>query len=180
MDTKEHTGPGLLLRSAAELAAVTLLAFGTGWAGVRLAEIVHRHPVRPGPDGIIELRLVKSDRHGDESFEEGAGYAGWWHCQGTDWGLEWRLRPESARYGVEVRLSSPAPLAGERIAVAIGDHRLQAVVPDTGGPAKWKTLSLGEVLLEAKPYTLMVRGGSDGLTNVNIKSVSLHPLASAS
>jgi len=179
MDTKEHTGPGLLLRSAAELAAVTLLVFGTGWAGVRLAEIVHRHPVRPGSGGIIDLRLVKSDRHGDVSFEEGAGYAGWWHCQGNDWGLEWRLRPTSSRYGVEVRLSSPGPLDGERIEVAIGDQRLQATVPATGGPAKWKTVQLGELLLEHKPYTLMVRGGPHGLTNVNIKSVSLRPLTSS-
>ena len=73
-----------------------------------------------------------------------------------------------------------APLAGESIEVALGDHKLQAVVPDTGGPAKWKIISLGEVVLEDKPYTLIVRGGSDGLTNVNVKSVSLRPLAPAS
>lgn len=176
MDAKNHTAAGVVLRSALELAAVTLLIFGTGWLGVRIAEVVHRHPVRPGPDGAIQLRLVNSDRHGDVAFEEGSGYAGWWHCQGKDWSLEWRINPASIRYAVEVRLATPVPPDGEPLHVAIAGHRLQAAVPNTGGRSKWNTLSLGQVPLEDKLYTLVVHGG----TNVNIKSVTLRPAASAS
>jgi len=177
----------LLLRSLGELVAVTLLVFATGWGGVRLAEWVHRHPVGAGRGGIIELRIVKSDRHGDVSFEEGPGYVGWWRCRGKEWAVEWRFAPESTRhYNVEVRLSSPERLAGEKIEVAIRDRkgggdrwlRLQAVVPDTGGPAKWMTLSMGEVPLEALPYTLIVRPGSTGLTSLNVKSVIIRPVES--
>jgi hypothetical protein len=181
MHTKADMRNGrLFLRSVLELAAVTLFVFGTGWAGVRVAECAHRCPLRPGREGVIELRLVKSDRKGNVVFQEGAGYAGWWHCEGNDWRLEWRLRPVSARYGVEIRLANPASLKGESIGVEIGDLRLQAVVPDTGRPGEWKTLSLGEVLLADKPMTLVVHVGSAGLTNVNVKSVTLRPLASAS
>ncbi len=175
-ETKPNAGARLVLRSSLELGAVTLLVFCTGWLGVRLAEVVHRHPVGPGRGGVIELRLVKSDRHGDVSFEEGSGYAGWWHCQGSDWGLEWRLRATAGRYDVEARLATPVTPAGERIEVAIGDHRLQADIPNTGGPGKWKTIGLGAVPLEDKTYTLTVCGG----TNLNIKSVTLRPLPSAS
>src|ERR1035438_8028546 len=67
----------LLARSAVELALVTALVFATGWGGVRLAEAVHRHLVTPGRDGTIELPIVKSDRSGNVSFEEGSGYKGW-------------------------------------------------------------------------------------------------------
>lgn len=184
MNTKTNSGMKLLLRSLGELVAVTLLVFATGWVGVRLAERVHRHPVGAGRGGIIELRIVKSDRRGDVSFEEGPGYVGWWHCRGKAWAVEWRFAPKSARrYHVEVLVSSPGRLAGEKIEVAIrgqkggGDRwlRLQAVVPDTGGPAKWRALDLSGVPLEAMPYTLTVRPGSPGLTDVNVKSVIIRP-----
>ena len=169
----------LVLRSTGELVAVTALVFATGWIGVRLAELVHRHPVSPAPNGMIELRLVKSDRRGDVAFEEGPGYAGWWHCRG-DWAVEWRFAPKSARrYSVEVRVASPERSAEGRLAVAVGDRVLEAVVPDTGGPAKWKTLNLGQVALEAKPYTLTVRPGPGGLTNLNVKSATLRPVESS-
>jgi hypothetical protein len=176
MDAKEYTGAGLILRSALELGAVTLLVFCTGWVGVRIAEVVHRQSVTPSRDGVIQLRLVKSDRHGDVSFEEGSGYTGWWHCQGNDWSLAWRLEPASTRYSVEVRLATPVPPGGQKLEVAVGDHKLQAAVPDTGGSAKWKTLSLGEIALENKAYSLTVRG----CTNLNVKSLALRPLVSAS
>jgi hypothetical protein len=180
MDMRKNTEVKLLIRSAAELAAMTLLVFATGWVGVRLAERVHRHPVSPRPGGIIELRLVKSDRRGEVSFEEGPGYAGWWHCVGKDWAVEWRFAPESARrYGVEVRVASPERLPEARIAVAVGDRVLEAIVPDTGGPAKWKTLDLGQVLLDAKPCTLTVRPGAGGLTKLNLKSATLRPVESS-
>lgn len=187
MDMQKNAVVRQLLRGAIELAAVTLLVFATGWTGVCLAERVHRHVVSPGPGGIIELRLVKSDRRGEVSFEEGPGYAGWWHCQGKDWAVEWRFASEAThRYSVEIRVSNPEHLAGEKIEVAIrdqsttGDHKLQTVIPDTGGFAKWETLNLGEVSLEGRPYTLIVRPGSDGLTNLNVKSVTLRPTESKS
>jgi hypothetical protein len=180
MTTPRNTESRLLLRSAVELAAVTLLVFATGRAGVRLAEHVHRHPVRPGPGGIIELRIVKSDRRGEVSFEEGPGYAGWWHCVGKDWAVEWRFAPEPARrYSVGVRVASPEHLPEARIAVAVGDHVLEAIVPDTGGPAKWKTLNLGQVVLDGTPCTLTVRPGASGLTNLNLKSATLRPVESS-
>ena len=169
----------LVLRSTGELAAVTALVFATGWVGVRLAELAHRHPVRPARGGAIELRLVKSDRRGEVSFEEGPGYAGWWHCRG-DWSVEWRFAPDSARrYSVEVRVASPERPSAGRIEAAIGDQVLETVVPDTGGPAKWKTLNLGQVTLEAKPYTLTVRPGTGGLTKLNVKSATLRPMESS-
>ena len=95
----------LLARSAVELALVTALVFATGWGGVRLAEAVHRHPVTPGRDGTIELPIVKSDRSGNVSFEEGSGYKGWWHCQGGDWGVNWRLVAEFRHYRVLARVA---------------------------------------------------------------------------
>lgn len=187
MHEPANEGRGLWWRSAAELAGVTLLVFTTGWVGVRVAEHVHQRPVSPGRGDVIELRLVKSDRHGDVSFEEGAGYAGWWHCLGKDWAIEWRFAPVPARrYSVEVRVASPERVAGEKILVTVtgpanrGDQVLEGIVPDTGGPAKWKALKLGEVPVAAGVYTLTVRPGSAGLTNLNVKSVILRPLASAS
>jgi hypothetical protein len=176
MDTASKTGFKLWFRSAAELAAVTLLVFATGWAGVRLAEWVHRYPVSPGRGGIIELRLVKSDRHGDVSFEEGPGYAGWWHCRGKDWAVEWKFAPASARrYRVEARVSTPQRLPAGLIEVTIGDRVLKAAIPGTSEPGKWKTLELGQITLEAKPNTLTVRPDLGGVTNLNLKSVTLKP-----
>ena len=87
---------------------------------------------------------------------------------------------ESARrYSVEVRVASPERLPEGRIEVAIGDRVLETVVPDTGGAAKWKTLKLGQVALEAKPYTLTIRPGAGGLTKLNVKSATLRPVESA-
>lgn len=166
----------LLARSAVELVLVTVLVFGTGWGGVRLAEVVHRHPVTPGRDGTIQLPIVKSDRRGNVNFVEGSGYKGWWQCQGGDWAVDWRLAAEAQRYRVEARVARPEPKAGGRIAVAIGDQTLEADVPETGGPAKWKALDLGVVFLEAKPYVLTVcPSASGGDTNMNLKSVTLRP-----
>jgi hypothetical protein len=186
MNPQTNSRINLLLRSLGELVAVTLLVFATGWGGVRLAERVHRHPVSAGRGGIVELRIVKSDRHGDVSFEEGPGYVGWWHCRGKEWAVEWRFAPNSARhYRIEVRLASPERLAGEKIEVAIRDQkggnrwlRMQQVVPDTGGPENWMTLQMGEVQLEATPYTLAVRPGSPGSTSLNVKSVTIRPVES--
>jgi hypothetical protein len=178
MNEPNQTIGRLLSRSAVELMLVTALVFATGWGGVRLAEAVHRHPVTPGRDGTIQLPIVKSDRRGDVSFEEGAGYKGWWHCQGGDWAVDWRLAAEPRRYRVETRLARSEPKTGARIAVVIGDQTLEAAVPETGGPAKWKALDLGVVLLDAKPCVLTVRpAGSGGDANVNLKSVTLRPEA---
>ena len=166
----------LLARSAVELALVTALVFATGWGGVRLAEAVHRHPVTPGRDGTIELPIVKSDRSGNVSFEEGSGYKGWWHCQGGDWRVNWRLVAESRHYRVLARVARSEAKTEGRIAVLIGDQTLEAAVPETSGPAKWKAVDLGVVLLEAKPYLLTVRPATlGGDTNVNLKSVTLRP-----
>jgi hypothetical protein len=166
----------LVLRSAAELAMVTALVFATGWGGVHLAQAVHRHPVGPARHGVVELRLAKSDRRGDVTFEEGPGYAGWWHCQGA-WEVQWRVAPGSTgQYRVEVRLASLQPTTEGRLEVAIGDQVLTTAVPDTGGPTKRKTLTLGPVLLETKPYTLSVRPGAGGPANLNLKSVTLRPV----
>src|ERR1039458_10389503 len=134
----------LLSRSAVELALVTALVFATGWGGVRLAEAVHRHPVTPGRDGTIELPIVKSDRSGNVSFEEGSGYKGWWHCQGGDWGVNWRLVAEFRHYRVLARVARSEAKTEGRIAVLIGDQTLEAAVPETSGPAKWKAVDLGD------------------------------------
>jgi hypothetical protein len=141
-----------------------------------VAEVLHRNPVSLGRDGVIQSGLVKSDRHGGVSFDEGSGSVGWRHCQGNDWSLEWRLEPTSTRYGVEVRLATPIPPVGGQIEVAIGGHRLRAPVPDTGVRTERKTLSLGEIPLENKAYSLTVCDS----TNLDIKSVALRTLASAS
>jgi hypothetical protein len=179
MEQRPESAGRLIFRSAAELAMVTALVFATGWGGVRLAQAVHRHPVGPGRGGVIELRLAKSDRQGDVTFEEGSGYAGWWHCQGN-WAVEWRVAPESAgRYRVEVRVASLERATEGRLEVVIGDQVLAAAVPDTGGPAKWKTLALGQVALEAKPYTLTVRPGAGGSAKLNVKSATLRPVESS-
>ena len=176
MKTQEKPRFALLVRSILELAGVTVLVFGTGWFGLLLAQQAHRHPVGPGRDGTIELRLAKSDRYGDVSFIEGSGYAGWWHCQGKDWKVEWRFAPPLARaYDVEARVSSPQRLNGQQIEVAAGDQALKGVVADTGGAAKWQVLKLGKVALEARPYTLTVTPGSEDLTNLNLKSITLRP-----
>ncbi len=173
MDHRPESTGRLILRSAGELAMVTALIFATGWGGVRLAQAVHRHPVGPGRGGVIELRLAKSDRQGDVTFEEGSGYAGWWHCQGN-WAVEWRVAPRLAgRYRVEARVASLERATEGRLEVAVGDQVLAVAVPDTGGPAKWKTLVLGPALLETKPYTLSVRPGAGGPANLNVKSVTL-------
>src|ERR1019366_4343575 len=97
--------------------------FVTGWSGVLIAESMHRRPAGPARDGNIYLRIVKSDRHGDITFEEGPGYVGWWHCRGQDWKIDWSFAPESARrYRVEVNVLSPEPASGQHIQVAIGDR----------------------------------------------------------
>lgn len=167
----------VVLRSAAELGAVTALVFATGWGGARLAAAVHRYPVGPGREGIIELRLAKSDRRGDVTFEEGSGYAGWWHCRGNDWAVEWKLAPKTAGpYRIEALLANPARTPEARVEIVIGEQVRPAPVPDTGGPSKWKKLDLGVVSLETKAYSLIVRpSGPDGATNLNLKSVTLRP-----
>jgi hypothetical protein len=175
----------LLLRSAAELAGVTLLVFVTGWAGVRVAEAAHHHPVRANGAGVVELHIAKSDRRGDVSFEEGSGYAGWWHCRGNDWAVEWRFAAESNRpYRVEVLVATLETIADKKIAVAIhdqasgGDQLLQAAIP-ASGPGKWRTISFGETSLGTGPFTLTVRPGSADLTNLNVKSATLRPKESS-
>lgn len=166
----------LVLRSGVELVAVTALVFATGWGGVRLAEVMHRHPVGPSKSGIIELRIVKSDRRGDVTFEEGSGYAGWWHCRG-DWAVEWRVAPKlPGRYRVEVRVATSERTPDRLLEVTIGDQVLAATVPDTGGAAKWKTLDAGLITLEAKACSLVVRPGSAAPANLNVKSVTLRPV----
>jgi hypothetical protein len=179
MDQRTESIGKLMLRSTGELAMVTALVFVTGWGGVRLAQADHRHPVGPGRGGVIELRLAKSDRQGDVIFEEGLGYAGWWHCRGN-WAVEWRVSPKAAsRYHVEARVASLERATEGRLEVAIGDQVLAVEAPDTGGPAKWKTLVLGPVLLEAKPCTLSVRPGADGPVNLNVKMTTLRPMESS-
>lgn len=181
MNSNEQLRPKLVLRSAVELAGVTLLVFATGWAGVRVAEAAHQHPVRAGRAGVIELRLAKSDRRGNVSFVE-AGYSGWWNCRGQDWAITWRFAAESKQpYRIEVLVATPEKTAGEKIEVAIhdqsagGEQLLQADVPNTGGAGKWKALNLGEASLGTGFFTLTVRPGSDGLTNLNVKSATLRP-----
>jgi hypothetical protein len=166
----------LISRSAVELILVVSLVFAMGWIGVHLAEAMHKLPVRPRQDGTVELLIVKSDRRGNVSFEEGFGYQGWWHCQGNDWAVDWKFIAESGRYRVQTRVTSLEPNKEGRIEVVIGGQTIEAAVPETDGPEKWKALDLGVVHLEAKSYLLTVRpAASAGQTNMNLKSVTLRP-----
>jgi hypothetical protein len=166
----------LISHSAAELFLVVALVFATGWIGVRLAEVLHRLPVGANRDGTIELPIVKSDRHGDVSFEEGFGYKGWWHCTGNNWDVDWRLIAESRSYHVLTRAAKSEPNTKCRIAVEIGGQTLEASVPGTGDPTGGKAVGLGIIRLDSKPYTLTVRpAAADGQAEVNLKSVTLRP-----
>ncbi len=176
MNERTQSTVQVAVRSVGELALVSALVFATGWAGVHLATAAHRWPVGPGRGGVIELRLAKSDRRGDATFEEGAGYVGWWHCRG-DWAVEWKLAPKLAgRYQVEVRVASPEPATEGRLEVAVGDQVLASAVTNSGGPANWQKLNVGVVSLEAKLYPLVVRPGPGGMTNLNVRSVTLRPI----
>jgi len=175
----------LLLRSAAELAGVTLLVFATGWVGVRAAEMAHQFPVRAGRGGVIEMRLAKSDRHGDVTFIE-AGYSGWFNCRGADWAIDWRFATEPKQpYQVEVLVAAPEKILAETIEVTIrgsGSESTQVLRADiaNAAPGKWKTISFGEVALGDGSFVLTVRPGSGGLTNLNIKLAALRPRQTAS
>lgn len=168
---KRHIGK-LLLRSAIELVGVVALVFGIGWCSVRLAEAAHGYPVRPTRGGTIELRIAKSDRKGEVTFEEGEWYAGWWHCRG-DWTVDWRVAPAVAGdYHVEVRAGSGSKKP-ERIKVTIGGQTLET---ETSG-TELKTASMGLVRLKAVPYKLTVQpaGPEIQASCVNLKSVTLRP-----
>jgi hypothetical protein len=162
MNEQNQSVGRLLSRSAVELILITGLVFATGWIGVRLAEAVHRHPITARSDGTIELPIVKSDRRGNVSFEEGSGYQGWWHCRGGDWAVDWRFTSEARRYHLKTRVARSEPETEGQIAVVIGDQMLEAAVPETDGPAQWKVVDLGVVFLEAKTYVLTVRPTASG------------------
>lgn len=180
MQTMEKGGIGLWLRSGMELAAVALLVFAIGWIGVQAATLVHQRPIQPDGSGAIALRLVKSDRRGSMAFEEGPGYAGWWHCQGKDWTVEWRFAAEAkARYSVEMLVATPERQETESVEVVIRDQStgreevFETKIPYTGGSAKWKTVSCGDATLENGPYVLIVRPVSGRPGTLNVKSVTL-------
>jgi hypothetical protein len=174
----EHKQPifRLVSRSALELVFVAALVFALGWIGVRVAELLHRLPVHPNGKGNIELPIVKSDRRGNVTFEEGFSYKGWWHCQGNDWAVDWKFVAEARRYRVRARVASPEQSHKTKIALVIGGKKLEAEAPETGGPDDWKNLALGTISLEKKSYILTVcPATSDGQALMNLKSVSLSP-----
>ena len=184
MNPPEYPKTHIWLRSAAELGGVALLVFGIGLVGVWLAAAVHRTPVRAGRGGLIELRIARSDRQGDVTFME-ANYAGWWHCRGNDWAVQWQFQPETDQpYNVGIMVATPERTAGETLEAAVQsatDSRNQVFrteVPDTGGAGRWQTLDFGSVLPVPGVGTLTVRPGSAGLTNLNIKRATLRPIES--
>lgn len=168
------------LSGVAELVAVITLVFAIGGCGTRLAEAVHRLPVGPAPDHVITLRIAKSDRQGDVTFQEGSGYAGWWHCKG-DWAVKWNVAPKSSgQYQVLVRVSCPDRKQVDQIKVDIGDQQLVAAVPQMDAPSQWKDIDLGVVSLEAKPYSLTTQPAASNMSaSLNVKLVILRPVSLA-
>lgn len=165
----------LLLRSIGELLFVIALVFATGWIGVRLATAVHDWPIQAARDGGMELGIVKSNRQGDVTFEEGPGYVGWWHCSGQ-WALDWRVQPaRPGRYRVEALIACADRHAAGQIEIQIGEQTLTAAVPGTGGASRWKSIELGQLAIENRPYTLTLRSAASAPT-LNIKNVTLRPI----
>lgn len=166
----------LVSRSLVELALIASLVFATGWIGVHLAEFLHRRPVNANADGTIELPIVKSDRHGTVSFEEGFGYKGWWHCEGNDWEVAWRLVAQSRRYRVQIRVATPEVDGNGQIAVVIGRQSIEAPIPATGGIEKWTDLDLDNFHLQAGSCLLTIHpAASNRPARMNLKSVTLRP-----
>lgn len=175
----------MVLRSAGELVAVAVFIFVTGWVGVRVAEAVHQHPVGPRRDGSIELRIAKSNHRGNVKFEEGQEYVGWWHCTG-EWAIDWRFAPKQAgAYHVEVLVASPVPKPDDRIRITINHQVMDGAIPDTSGHSQWgrsdwKTINLGQISLESRPYSLTVQpAAAGGLADFIVKSVTLRPVQSS-
>jgi alpha-L-fucosidase len=170
--TIESTPDGPTLHLPAEgfdpIAATIVMKLGGALA-------VESAPLKPDPNGVIELPAFAAILHGDRiRFMEGplATCIGYWQDP-EDW-LEWPL--EAGKTGKFLVSADAASKDGGTLVLTAGDRELTADVPPTGDYYRFKNVELGTIeLTSADKVRLQVKPVPDGWHAVNLKTITLKP-----
>ncbi|HRQ72896.1 MAG TPA: alpha-L-fucosidase [Phycisphaerales bacterium] len=134
-------------------------------------------PLRPGPDGVLELHARDATIEGVHAqYEVGHGKdnIGFWTDPSES--VSWEVLAPPGRYAVEVEFACDAGSGGAFL-VKVGDRRADGRIAPTGSWTSFVTLDLGPIALEAEGVQVFrVRPVSiDGLALMNLKAVRLRP-----
>lgn len=155
-------------------AATGRIQFNGSAAGLRFRSIAFREPAGPAGEPIF-LRTRDARISGGKTFTGGAGDEQSIEAIGTDSRISWVVDlPKAGRYKVELD-TALSPNCGGRFTLHLGDARLTAPSPVTGGWHVYRVWTLGSAdlargTLEVRLETLESKGGL-----FNLRSIRLTP-----
>jgi alpha-L-fucosidase len=135
-------------------------------------------PIMQESDGSVRLFASEADLHGGEvRYEAGDGKdnVGYW-TDPKDF-ASWTFQVDRpGKFQVTTELAS---LGLGKFGVAVGDQKLSGTAVNTGDFAKFRRVTLaGEIEIAAPgKVTLMVKPVTEGWSAINLKSVTLKPIA---
>ncbi len=140
---------------------------------------VEQYVTAQNKDGSVELRASDARVHGQElKYEAGPkrDNLGYWITP-TDW-ADWEFaitRP--GKFEVTGEVAAPEAAS---VQVAFGKNKIEAAVPVTGDYGKFQPVSCGTLeISEAGKIVLSVHPVKDGWHPINLKAITLKPVAEA-
>ncbi|MBI4556907.1 MAG: alpha-L-fucosidase [Candidatus Hydrogenedentes bacterium] len=102
-------------------------------------------PLKPSPDGVLELNASDADLHGEtlriEGNRRGENIGHW--ANPKDW-VSWDIAPDQAgTYAVELNYACNNGAGGSEFTVTLGDQSLSGKVNETGTWRDYKTEAIG-------------------------------------
>jgi len=128
-------------------------------------------------NGTITLHAIDADLQGGLQYEAGDGKDDIGYWTDADDFASWTFKVnQPGKFQVTAEI---AALGAADFEVVVRDQKISGTSPVTGDYAKFKTIKLGSFLNIAAPgvVTLSVKPVKEGWTPINLKSITLQPVA---